>query len=69
MPETISIKHVYDELKKIEREMITKNELDSLFDTLAVINNPETMKQLLNSAEDIKQNRVKEIHSVKDILG
>lgn len=68
MAEAISIKKVYDELKKMEKDMVTKKEMESLTDTIGIIGNPETMKQIAGSMEDIKHGRVKEVSSVKDLL-
>ena len=68
MAETISIKRIYDELKKMEKEMVTKKEMMSLIDTIGIMGNPETMKQVAESMEDIKHGRVKEVNSVKDLM-
>lgn len=68
MAETITIKKVYDELKKIEKSMATKKEIESLKDTIEIMGNPETIKQISDSMQDIKQGKVKEIYSVKDLL-
>ena len=68
MAETISLKQVYNELKRIEKRMVTKKEIDSLIDTVGIMGNPETLKQISGSMEDIKHGRVKEVHSVRDLL-
>ena len=68
MAETISIKRIYDELKKMEKQMVTKKEMLSLIDTIGIMGNPETMKQIAGSMEDIKQGRVKDVSSVKDLM-
>ena len=68
MTEVISINQVYTELKKIEKEMVTKKEIESLIGTIGVMGNPETMKQIAGSMEDIKHGRVKEVNSVKDLM-
>lgn len=68
MAEAISIKKVYDELKKIEKEMVTKKEITSLIDTIEIMGNPETMKQIAESMDDIKQGKVREVNSVKDLM-
>ena len=68
MAEAISIKKVYNELKSIEKNMATKKEIESLIETMGVMNNPETMRQIASSMEDIKSGRVKEVSSVKDIM-
>ena len=68
MSEAISITDVYEELKRIEKNMVTKTDLESLTDTIEILSNPETMKQLLGSAEDIKRGKTKQITSAKDLL-
>ena len=68
MSEAVSITDVYEELKKIERNMVTKQELESLTDTIEVLSNPQTMKQLVGSTEDIHKGRVKQVTSTKDLL-
>ncbi|MBI2136875.1 hypothetical protein HYU06_07425 [Candidatus Woesearchaeota archaeon] len=68
MAETISLTQVYDELKKIEKTMVTKKEIDSLIDTINIMGNPETLHQISSSLEDIKQGKVKRVNSVKDLL-
>jgi len=67
MSET-SIEQVYEELKKIERNMVTKKEIELLVDTVSIVNNKETMKQISHSIEDIKHGKVKKINSVRDII-
>lgn len=68
MAQTISMKRIYDELKKIEKTMVTKAEIESLTETIEIMSNPETMKQIAESNKDIEQGRVKEINSAKDLL-
>ena len=68
MAETITIKQVFDELKKIEKNMVTKEELEAFKDTIEIISNPETMRQIADSEEDIKQGKTKIVHSVSDLL-
>jgi len=68
MTEAISMEQMYTEIKKIENEMLTKNDLNMLLETMEILNNPETMKHVMASREDIKQGRVKEVTSVRDML-
>ena len=68
MPETITIKNVYDELKKIEKQMVTKSEIISLIDTIEIMGNSETMKRIAESSDDIKHGRVKPVNSVREML-
>lgn len=59
---------VYDELKIIEKRMVTKEDLDALADTFEILGNPETMLRIHESEKAIQEGRVKEIHSVQDML-
>ena len=68
MAETITIKKVYNELKKIEKSMVTKKEIESLKDTIEIMGNPDTIRQIADSMQDIKQGKVKEVNSVKDLV-
>lgn len=68
MTEAISTRQIYEELKKIEKKMATKKEIESLIETMSVMSNPDTMKQIAESMGDIKQGRVKEVGSVKDLI-
>ena len=68
MTQSISLNQVYEEIKRIESNMVTKKELLSLVDTIEILNNPETMDQISQSTEDIKQGKVKKIGSARDLL-
>ena len=68
MANGISIQQVYDELKLIEKKMVTKEEVEALVDTIDVFSNPETMRQIAESMDDIKRGKVKEVNSVKDLM-
>jgi len=67
MPETITIGKVYDELKIIERKMVTKDEMERIIDTIEILSNPDTMEQIRQSEDDIGSGRIKEVKSVCDI--
>ncbi len=68
MTEAISMEQMYTEIKKIESEMVTKKDINMLLETVEILNNPETMKHVLASREDIKLGRVEEVTSVWDML-
>jgi hypothetical protein len=68
MPETVTVQDLYNAIKRIEKRMVTKKDLDSLIDSVEILNNPKTMDALRRSDEDIKEGRVKEIASVADLL-
>ena len=67
MAETITINKVYDELKAIERKMITKEEMGRFLETLEILSHPNTLEQVRQSEEDIRAGRVKAIKSVRDM--
>ncbi len=68
MTESISIEDVYQELKSIERKMVTREDLDALIDSVEILSNPKTMEALRKSDLDIKEGRVKEVSSVEELL-
>ena len=65
---TITIEDVYKEIKKLEKEMITKSDLDSMTETMEILANSNTIETLIKSDEDIKKGRTKKIDSVKDLI-
>lgn len=68
MAEAVTVQDVFEELKRIEGKMATKDDVASLMETIEIVSNPNTMRQIVESIEDIKNGRVKEIHSVQNML-
>jgi PHD/YefM family antitoxin component YafN of YafNO toxin-antitoxin module len=68
MTESVTIKEVYEALKRIEGKMVTRDDLDALVDSVEILSNPKTMEALRKSDQDIEAGRVKEVTSVKDLL-
>jgi hypothetical protein len=68
MAGSITIEDVYQELKTIERTMVTREDLDALIDSVEILSNPKTMAALRKSDLDIKEGRVKEVSSVEELL-
>ena len=66
--EEVSLKQVYEELRKIEQKMITKEEIESLIETVEIMSNPRMVRKIADSMEDIKNGRVKKIKSVNDMI-
>lgn len=66
--ETVTIKQVYDELKALEQKIVTKHDLNQIVETIGIMSNPETMKQIKRSEEDIRHGRVKKINSAKELM-
>jgi antitoxin YefM len=69
MSELITIQDVYEALKRIEEKMITRKDVEALIDSIEILNNPKTMEALHKNDQDIKAGRVKEVTSVKGLLG
>jgi len=67
MAETITINKVYEELKVIERNMVTKDEMERMLETIEIMSNENTMEQTRQREKNIKAGRVKEVNSVDDI--
>ena len=68
MPEAITIQDVYEEIVEIKQQMIPKKELFGLIETMEILHNPKTMKQIRASESDIKAGETKRVHGVKDLL-
>jgi antitoxin YefM len=64
----ITIEKVYKEIKKIRADMVRREDLEALADTVEILSNPATMQLIRESDEDIQCGRVKEISSVDDLL-
>ena len=67
MEKTMSIDAIYRKLKLIEDSMVTKKELNSMMETVMVLSNDETMNQIMESEENIKNGKIKKINSASDI--
>ena len=48
--------------------MLTREDLEALIDSIDFLSNPKTMEALYKSDLDIREGRVKEVSSVKDLL-
>ncbi len=68
MSEAVDIKDVYHELLEIKHKMVSKDEIVSLLETMEILHNPNTMRQVRASEQDIRAGRTKPIRSAKDIL-
>ena len=68
MAGSITIEDVYQELKAIEKKMVTREDLDALIDSVEILSNPKTMEALRKSDLDIKEGRVKQVSSVEELL-
>ena len=68
MPETVTLQDVYRELREIKQKMVSKEEVEQLLETMEILHNPETMRQIRASEEDIRAGRTKPVRGVKDLL-
>ena len=68
MSSGVTIEEVYQEIRKIRAEMVRREDLESLVDTVEILSNKETMQLIRQSDEDIRHGRVKEIKSVDDLI-
>ena len=65
--EAVNLKDIYRKLTEIEKSMATKNELAETIETIFVLSNENTMKQIELSEEDIRGGKFKVINSVRDL--
>jgi antitoxin YefM len=68
MSSGVTIEEVYQEIKKIRADMVRREDLEAIVDTVEILSNPVTMQLIKKSDRDIRQGRVKEISSVEDLL-
>ena len=68
MSSGVTIDEVYQEIRKIRADMVRREDLEALVDTVEILSNKETMQLIRQSDEDIRHGRVKEIKSVDDLL-
>ncbi|MBS3148022.1 hypothetical protein J4219_04005 [Candidatus Woesearchaeota archaeon] len=68
MAQTITMKDVYGAIVDIKRHMVSKEELARFLETVEILHNPETMKQVRASDQDIRAGRTKPVRNVKDLL-
>jgi antitoxin YefM len=64
----VTIDEVYSEIKKIRVEMVRREDVEALVDTVEILNNPSTMQLIQKSEADITHGWVKEISSVDDLI-
>lgn len=67
MTEAITLDKVYEELKVIAQNMVTKEEFEKILETIEILSNENTIQQIKQSEEDIKSGRIKKIKAVSDI--
>ncbi|MBW1668200.1 MAG: hypothetical protein JRI79_13505 [Deltaproteobacteria bacterium] len=67
MRQTIDLKKLFDELKRIKKSMITHDDMNRFIETLDLLLNPSSMEQIYASERDIELGNIKEINSVSDL--
>jgi len=65
--ENTTLEDLYNELKSIHRSMVTKEEMVRLVETMVILTNSDTMRQIEESEEDILTGRIKKINSIADL--
>lgn len=68
MASDTTLQDIYREIKQIRKEMVHREDIESMVDTIEIMSSPEKMALLKKSEEDIRKGRVKEITSVDDLL-
>ncbi len=68
MSTDVTLQEIYREIKQIRKEMIRREDLDELVDTIELMSSPERMEMIRKSEEDIRMGRVKEVSTVEDLL-
>ena len=68
MTHTITLNKLQEEIKMMRKTMVTKQELESWLETMAILSNPETMKQIEASEQDVRNGRFTEINSIYELL-
>jgi len=68
MPELVTLKDVYALVKEIKQSIVSKEEVERLLETMELLHNPETMRQVRASEKDIRAGKTKPVRNVKDLL-
>jgi len=68
MSEAVDINDVYRELLDIKHKMVSKDQLASLLETMEILHNHKTIRQVEASEQDIRSGRTKHVRGVKDLL-
>ena len=68
MSSGVTIDEVYQEIRKIRADMVRREDLEALVETVEILSSKETMQLIRQSDEDIRHGRVKEIKSVDDLI-
>lgn len=55
------------QLRQLRQEMVTRQELDRIIETILILSNEETMRKIRRSQQEIKEGKVSEIQSVDDL--
>jgi hypothetical protein len=58
---------IYKKLLEMQKNMITRNEMNNFIETIQILSNSETMKQIQESEKNIEEGDVWEINSVSDL--
>ena len=67
MEQQISPELIYEKLLEMQKNMITRNEMNNIFETIQILSNSETMRQIQESEMNISEGETWEINSVRDL--
>lgn len=67
MEQQINPELIYEKLLEMQKNMITRNEMNNIFETIQILSNQDTMRQIRESEKDIRKGNVWEINSVSDL--
>ena len=67
MESKIDLLDIYKELKRIQKTMATKEELNQIIETIAILSDEETMVQIAESEKNIENRDFREISSADDL--
>lgn len=56
----ITLKKVYDELKYIEKNMVTKDQIEGLLETVEILSDKELVNSILKAEKEYKSGNTKE---------
>lgn len=68
MTESVTIQDVYKQLLEIKQNMVSKDEIANLIETVEVLHNPKTLDQVRSSERDILSGKTKTIRTMKDLM-
>ena len=66
MGQALDMKKIYAEVNDIKKSMVTREEMNSFIETIAILSNDDTMAQINASEKDISLGNIREITDIYD---